>query len=116
MKFWKPFLLVLWIAGITLLLVFYIIPQEEVIHNETIIKLESENKNLELINKTLDAEIISLKKQAKALKGQITHSNQTIKNLENELTIKMDSINRMSAVDLYGYFARFRTDSTAHQQ
>lgn len=116
MKFWKPFLLVLWIAGITLLLVFYIIPQEEVIHNEAIIKLEAENKDLELKNKSLDIEISGLKKQAKALKAQITNGNQTIQKLENELTIKMDSINRMSAVDLYGYFARFRTDSTAHQQ
>ncbi|MEQ3656530.1 MAG: hypothetical protein ABNH00_11755 [Dokdonia sp.] len=115
MKFWKPFLLALWIAGITLLLVFYIIPQEEVIHNETIIKLEAENKDLELKNKSLDIEILGLKKRAKALKTKIAYSNQTIQKLENELDKKMDSINRMSAMDLYGYFARFKTDSTAHQ-
>lgn len=116
MKFWKPFLLVLWIAGITLLLVFYIIPQEEAIHNETIIKLKAENKDLELKNKSLDIKILGLKKQAKALKTKITYSNQTIQKLENELDKKMDSINRMSAMDLYGYFARFRTDSTTRQQ
>ncbi|WP_339625492.1 hypothetical protein [uncultured Winogradskyella sp.] len=115
MKFWKPFLLVLWIAGIILLLVFYIIPQEEALNTDTIKKLEEANEKLELKNGTLDLEIIKLKKQADSLSGKIYSSSQTIHKLQNELDEKIDSITRMSAMDLYGYFARFKADSTRHK-
>ena len=62
MKFWKPFLLVLWIAGILVLLIFYIIPQEEALNNNTIQKLEKENELLTVKNVSLDEEIKKLKK------------------------------------------------------
>ena len=115
MKFWKPFLLVLWIAEIILLIVFYIIPQEEALNNETIDKLEMANQRLELKNVILDSEIVRLKKQADSLSGKIYSSNQTIHKLQNALDEKIDSITRMSAMDLYRYFARFKADSTRHK-
>ncbi|WP_407264853.1 hypothetical protein R5N98_12385 [Tenacibaculum maritimum] len=115
MKFWKPFLLVLWIAGIILLLVFYIIPQEEALSNSTIQKLEEENKELTIKNVKLDSEITKLKKQADSLSGRIILGNRTIQKLENKLDEKINRINAMSTMDLYGYFTRFKADSTRHQ-
>jgi len=115
MKFWKPFLLGLWVVILILLLVFYIIPQEEALNNDTIQKLEQANKKLELKNATLDSEISRLKKKADSLSGSITLSNQTIKKLENKLNEKINRINAMSVVDLYSYFTRFKADSTRHK-
>lgn len=116
MKFWKPFLLGLWVVILILLLVFYIIPQEEALNNDTIQKLEQANKKLEIKNATLDLEIVTLKKHADSLSGRITLSNHTIKKLENEFDEKINSINNMSIVDLYSYFARFKADSTDYKQ
>jgi peptidoglycan hydrolase CwlO-like protein len=115
MKLWKPFLLGLWVVILILLLVFYIIPQEEALQNDTIEKLEEANKQLELKNVSLDLEITTLKKQADSISGHIILSNQTVKKLENELNEKINRINAMSTMDLYGYFTGFKTDSTGHR-
>lgn len=115
MKFWKPFLLGLWVVILILLLVFYIIPQEEALKSDTIEKLEKANKALELKNETLDTEITNLKTQADSLSGRISKSTQTIRKLENELDEKINRINVMSTMDLQSYFARFKADSTGHQ-
>lgn len=115
MKFWKPFLLGLWVVILILLLVFYIIPQEEALKNDTIEKLEQVNKKLQLKNVTLDSEITTLKKQADSLSRRITLNNQIVKKLENELNEKINRINAMSTMDLYGYFTEFKTDSTGHR-
>ncbi len=112
MKFWKPFLLVLWIAGIIVLLIFYIIPQEEALNNETIQKLEKENELLTVKNVSLDEEIKKLKKQTDSLTGKIVLSHKTIQNLQNALEEKINTIDRMSALDLYEYFSGFTADST----
>lgn len=116
MKFWKPFLLVLWIAGILVLLIFYIIPQEEALNNETILKLEKENELLTVKNLSLDEEIKKLKKQTDSLTGKIVLSHKTIQNLQNALDEKINTIDRMSALDLYEYFSGFTADSTRHKQ
>ncbi|QRM89516.1 hypothetical protein FG167_09830 [Lacinutrix sp. WUR7] len=115
MKFWKPFLLGLWVVILILLLVFYIIPQEEALKSDTIEKLEKANKALELKNETLDIEITNLKTQADSLSGRISESTQTIRKLENELDEKINRINVMSTMDLQGYFARFKADSSRNQ-
>ena len=114
MKFLKPFLLVLWIAGIILLLVYYIIPQEELERSDTIEKLEQVNEKLAIENTNLDKEINELKKQADSLTGRIILSTRTIEKLQIELDEKINTIHNMSDMELYGYFARFKTDSTAH--
>lgn len=114
MKFLKPFLLVLWIAGIILLLVFYIIPQEELERSDTIEKLEQANTKLAIENTNLDKEINELKKQADSLTGRIILSTRTIEKLQIELDEKINTIHNMSDIELYGYFARFKTDRTAH--
>ena len=116
MKFWKPFLLVLWIAGILVLLIFYIIPQEERLQNDTIEKLEQKNESLAHRNATLDEEILQLKKETDSLATHISLSEQTIKKLETQLYEKLDRINAMSAMDLHEYFAGFKTDSTGFQK
>ena len=116
MKFWKPFLLVLWIAGILVLLIFYIIPQEEALNNETILKLEKENELLTVKNLSLDEEIKKLKKQTDSLTGKIVLSHKTIQNLQNALDEKINTIDRMSALDLYEYFSGFTADSTRLKQ
>lgn len=105
MKFWKPFLLGLWVVILILLLVFYIIPQEEALKSDTIEKLEKANKVLELKNETLDTEITNLKTQADSLSGRISKSTQTIRKLENELDEKINRINVMSTMDLRNNFA-----------
>ncbi len=116
MKYWKPILLVLWMVGLVLLLVFYIIPQEERLQNDTIEKLEQENERLVLRNVTLDEEILQLKKESDSLTTHISLSEQTIKKLETQLYEKLDRINAMSAMDLQEYFAGFKTDSTGFQK
>ena len=116
MKFWKPFLLVLWIAGILVLLIFYIIPQEEALNNDTIQKLEKENELLTVKNVSLDEEIKKLKKQTDSLTGKIVLSHKTIQNLQNALDEKINTIDRMSALDLYEYFSGFTADSTRLKQ
>lgn len=116
MKFWKPFLLVLWIAGILVLLIFYIIPQEEALNNNTIQKLEKENELLTVKNVSLDEEIKKLKKQTDSLTGKIVLSHKTIENLQNALEEKINTIDRMSALDLYEYFSGFTADSTRLKQ
>jgi peptidoglycan hydrolase CwlO-like protein len=116
MKFWKPFLLVLWIAGILVLLIFYIIPQEEALNNDTIQKLEKENELLTVKNVSLDEEIKKLKKQTDSLTGRIVLSHKTIQNLQNALDEKINTIDRMSALDLYEYFSGFTADSTRLKQ
>jgi peptidoglycan hydrolase CwlO-like protein len=116
MKFWKPFLLVLWIAGIIILLIFYIIPQEEAFNNDTIQKLKKENELLAIKNITLDEEIKRLKKQTDSLTGKIVSSNKTIQNLQNALNEKINIIDRMSALELYEYFSGFTADSTRYKE
>lgn len=116
MKFWKPFLLVLWIAGILVLLIFYIIPQEEASNNKTIQKLEKENELLTVKNVSLDEEIKKLKKQTDSLTGKIVLGHKTIQNLQNALDEKINTIDRMSALDLYEYFSGFTADSTRLKQ
>ena len=116
MKFWKPFLLVLWIAGIIVLLIFYIIPHEEAFNNDTIQKLEKENELLSIENVTLDEEIKRLKKQTDSLTGKIVSSHKTIENLQNALDEKINTIDRMSALDLYEYFSGFTADSTKYKE
>ncbi|WP_010178124.1 hypothetical protein [Aquimarina agarilytica] len=116
MKYWKPILLVLWMVGLVLLLVFYIIPQEERLQNDTIEKLEQENENLAHRNATLDEEILHLKKETDSLATHISLSEQTIKKLETQLYEKLDRINAMSAMDLHEYIAGFKTDSTGFQK
>lgn len=116
MKFWKPFLLVLWIAGILVLLIFYIIPQEEALNNNTIQKLEKENELLTVKNVSLDEEIKKLKKQTDSLTGKIVLSHKMIQNLQNALDEKINTIDRMSALDLYEYFSGFTADSTRHKK
>lgn len=115
MKFWKLLLLVLWMFGMVFLLIFYIIPQEEALNNDTIKKLEIAKQKLEFKNVTLDLEISKLKKQADSLSGKIYLSNKTIHKLQNARDEKIDSIARMSTMDLYSYFARFKADSTRHK-
>lgn len=115
MKFWKPFLLVLWIVGILVLLIFYIIPQEEALNNDTIQKLEKENELHTVKNVSLDEEIKKLKKQTDSLTGKIVLSHKTIQNLQNALDEKINTIDRMSALDLYEYFSGFTADSTRHK-
>lgn len=116
MKYWKPILLVLWMVGLVLLLVFYIIPQEERLQNDTIEKLEQENESLAHRNATLDEEILELKKETDSLATHISLSEQIIKKLETQLYEKLDRINAMSAMDLHEYFAGFKTDSTGFQK
>ncbi|GAL74601.1 hypothetical protein JCM19275_3456 [Nonlabens ulvanivorans] len=116
MKFWKPFLLVLWIAGIIVLLIFYIIPHEEALNNDTIQKLEKENDLLTVNIITLDEEIKRLKKQTDSLTGKIVSSHKTIENLQNAMDEKINTIDRMSALDLYEYFSGFTADSTRYKE
>ena len=116
MKFWKPFLLVLWIAGIIVLLIFYIIPQEEAMDNETIQELEKENELLKVKNVNLDEEIKRLQKQTDSLTGKIVSSHKTIENLQNALDEKINTIDRMSVLDLYEYFSGFTADSTGNKK
>ena len=114
MKFLKPFLLVLWIAGIVLLLVFYILPQEELQSNETIKKLEQANQELVFQNSNLDHQIRALQKQTDSLNTRILLSRETIEKLQIQLDEKINRIHNMSDMELYSYFSRFKTDSTAH--
>lgn len=116
MNYWKPILLVLWMVGLVLLLVFYIIPQEERLQNDTIEKLEQKNESLAHRNATLDEEILQLKKETDSLATHISLSEQTIKKLETQLYEKLDRINAMSAMDLHEYFAGFKTDSKRFQK
>lgn len=114
MKIWKPILSILWLAVLVVVLVFYIIPQEETLQNKTIEKLEEANEVLEVKNISLDSEIVKLKKQADSLNSFIIQNNQTILNLQNRLNEKINIINAMSDMELYGYFARFKTISTKY--
>ncbi|WP_179020734.1 hypothetical protein [Winogradskyella forsetii] len=114
MKIWKPIVSVLWLVVLILVLVFYIIPQEETIQNDTIEKLEKANEVLEVKNISLDSEIVRLKQQADSLNGFIIQNNQTILNLQNRLNEKINIINTMSDMELYSYFARFKTISSKH--
>jgi len=114
MKIWKPILSILWLAVLIVVLVFYVIPQEETIQNDTIEKLEKANEVLEVKNISLDSKIVKLKQQADSLNGFIIQNNQTILNLQNRLNEKINIINAMSDMELFGYFARFKTTSTKH--
>lgn len=116
MNKWKPILLGLWMIALVLLLVFYIIPQEEAINTTKIKELQTANKQLVLENVSLDTEIMRLKKQSDSLSGHIVTSTKTIQKLEYELNEKINRINAMSSVDLYEYFSKFETDSTDHKQ
>jgi peptidoglycan hydrolase CwlO-like protein len=116
MKFWKPFLLVLWITGIIVLLIYYIIPKEDTQRNDTIEKLERANQVLVLKNETLDKKINRLKDQTDSLSDKIKLSHQTIQQLQQNLNEQIKTIDRMSSLDLYKYFSRFKTDSTRHKQ
>jgi TolA-binding protein len=109
MKIWKPILSVLWLVALILLLLFYIIPQEEASQNDTIEKLEKANKVLEIKNTDLDTEIQYLKKEADSLNGLIIYNNQTIESLKNQRNENINIINNMSDMELYSYFARFKT-------
>ena len=114
MKIWKPVVSALWLVVLTIVLVFYIIPQEETVPNDTIEKLEKANEVLEVKNISLDSEIVRLKQQADSLNGFIIQNNQTILNLQNRLNEKINIINTMSDMELYSYFARFKTISSKH--
>lgn len=114
MKIWKPVVSVLWLVALIVVLVFYIIPQEETIQNDTIEKLEKANEVLEVKNVSLDSEIVKLEQQADSLNGFIIQNNQTILNLQNRLNEKINIINTMSDLELYSYFARFKTISSKH--
>lgn len=114
MKIWKPIVSVLWLVALIVVLVFYIIPQEETIQNDTIEKLEKANEVLEVKNVSLDSEIVKLEQQADSLNGLILQNNQTILNLQNRLNEKINIINTMSDMELYSYFARFKTISSKH--
>jgi len=115
MKFWKPFLLVLWITGIIVLLIYYIIPKEDTQRNDNIEKLEKANQVLVLKNETLDKKINRLKDQTDSLSDKIKLSHQTIQQLQQNLNEQIKTIDRMSSLDLYEYFSRFKTDSTRHK-
>jgi len=114
MKIWKPILSILWLVVLVVVLVFYISPQEETLQNDTIEKLEKANEVLEVKNISLDSEIVKLKQQADSLNDFIIQNNQTILNLQNRLNEKINIINTMSDMELYGYFARFKTISTKY--
>tara|TARA_R100001377_G_scaffold49580_1_gene28773 strand:+ start:907 stop:1251 length:345 start_codon:yes stop_codon:yes gene_type:complete len=114
MKFLKPIVSLLWLVALILLLKFYIIPKEEIIQNDVIEKLEKANEVLEVKNISLDSEIVKLKQQADSLNGFIIQNNQTILNLQNRLNEKINTINTMSDMELYGYFARFKTIGTKY--
>lgn len=114
MKIWKPILSILWLVVLIVVLVFYIIPQEEILQNDTIEKLEKANEILEVKNISLDSEIEELKHHADSLYSLILYNNQTILNLQNRLNEKTNIINTMSDMELYRYFARFKTISAKH--
>lgn len=115
MNKWKPVLLGLWMLTLVLLLVFYIIPQEEALVTMEIKELQEANKKLAFENVSLDTEIVRLKKQSDSLSGYIVMSTKTIQKLEYELNEKINRISTMSSVDLYEYFSKFETDSTDHK-
>lgn len=112
---WKPILIGIWMLALVLLLVFYIIPQEEALETSEIKKLQTVNEKLVLENGSLDTEIVRLKKQSDSLSGHITKSHQTIQKLETELNEKINRINTMSTVDLFEYFSKFDTIRKANQ-
>jgi peptidoglycan hydrolase CwlO-like protein len=85
-------------------------------YNETIIKLEQENLKLQEQNSKLDQDILKRKKKSDSLKLKLDQSNRIIQNLHYELQQKIHFISRMSDVELYEYFANFRTDSTKHKR
>ncbi len=114
MKFLKPIVSLLWLVALILILKFYIIPKEEILQNDVIEKLEEANKVLGVRNINLDVEIEELKQQADSLSGVIIYNNEAIQNLKNQLNEKINTINNMSDVELYGYFARFKTASKKH--
>mgnify|MGYP003631585140 CR=1 FL=1 len=114
MKFLKPIVSLLWLVALILILKFYIIPKEEILQNDIIEKLEEANKVLEVKNVNFDFEIEELKQQADSLRGLIIYNNQTIQNLKNQLDEKINTISNMSDMELYGYFARFKTISKEH--
>ena len=90
-------------------------------YNETIIKLEQENLKLQEQNSKLDQDIIRRKQKANSLLLKLDQSNRIIQNLHYELQQKINLIDRMSDVELYEYFASFKTnniraDSTKHKR
>lgn len=79
-------------------------------HNQTIIGLEKENLSLERKNLQLDSLIVTRLKIADSLQDKIYQNQHVIQNLNYEIKEKINTINRMSDMELYLYFSNIRTD------
>lgn len=115
MNKWKLVLMGLWMISLVLLLVFYIIPQEDAIITKEIKALQNANEKLVRENKSLDTLIVLLKSQSDSLNEHIVQSTQNIQKLETELNEKINRINDMSDVDLFEYFSKFDTITKANK-
>lgn len=85
-------------------------------HNETIIRLEKENLKLEHENSRLDTLILGRRKTSDSLLTKLNENQRIIQNLHYEIKEKINTINRMSDMELYLYFSNIKTDSTNYRK
>ncbi|EDP94681.1 hypothetical protein U8527_06965 [Kordia algicida OT-1] len=84
------------------------------IDHQKIIKLKQENIKLEHKNLQLDSLILKRQKINDSLLIAINENQLIIENLHYEIKEKINTINRMSDMELYLYFSNIRTDQKNH--
>lgn len=112
MKYWKPILMISTVITAFVVLIFVVIPLEEDFHIDKVNEFKKEKTLLLRYNQFLDGELEKLEVQTDSLLGLAARDKITIIKLKLALNEKLDTIAQYDDVQLYGFFARFKTDST----
>lgn len=104
------------IIAINIVAILYFNSNDSENHNQTIINLEKENFRLENENSQLDTLILKRLKITDSLQNEIYQNQHIIQNLNYEIKEKINTINRMSDLELYVYFSNIRTDQKDHRE
>ena len=114
MKYLKMMIILITVIGGFLLLIFVIIPSEEKYNLTKQNSLQKHNKLLLKDNEELDIKLDSLQYKVDSLSNLILQDKQTILNLNQKLNEKITTIHHFSDDELYVFFSKFKTDSTAN--
>ena len=112
----KFFLSIAVIIAVNICTILYFNADTNDNHNEIIIELEKENLRLESKNSQLDTLILKRNKTSDSLLEKLHQNQRIIQNLHYEIKEKINTINRMSHMELFRYFSNIRTDSADHRK
>jgi len=115
MNKWKVIFAIFFFVVLVVVLTQVIIPLEDGYELRTPSDWKEKNGTLLKKNKSLDLEIADLEKQVDSLTNLLSKNKITIINLKTSLNEKITTISGYSDAELFRYFARFKTDSTAHK-